>query len=632
MNKLKNYFKMWLIPMLAILVIVSCDDREGLTSPTIITTPTVTSTNPVNAAVNVPFNQSIAVTFSEEMDSLFITTAAFTLMQGTSFVSGTVSLSGTTATFAPLNNLAPNTTYTATITTTAKSLLGGQLAKNYIWSFTTGAAALVTPPIVNSTNPLNAATAVPINKKISATFSVAMDAATITTSTFTVLQDTIPVIGFVSYSGTTALFTPANNLAPNTLFTATITTGAEDLEGNSLTNNYVWSFTTGAAVVIQYTVGLSSNPALGGNTSGGSGSFNDGSSVTVTATPNVGFTFTNWTESGNIVSTNANYTFTISKNTTLVANFTAVLVGQFSVSLTSNPALGGNTSGSGSFDDGSSVTVTATPNVGFTFTNWTESGNIVSTNANYTFTLSKNTTLVANFTSLGAQLPIDLGTTSRFAILSNSDITNLSTSDIKGDVGISPGLRSNITGFFGFAQDPGLTYSTSPEVTEGFIYASDDASPTPAMLIAAKTDAETAYLDATAAVRGTPTPISGNINGLTLAPGLYESGSSIEISPGGKLYLDAGGDASAVFIIRSATSITTEATSEVVLAGSANAANIFWVAGSAATLGTNCIMKGTIIASTSISLLTGATLEGRVIIQSAAAGQISLDQCTIVLP
>ena len=148
------------------------------------------------------------------------------------------------------------------------------------------------------------------------------------------------------------------------------------------------------------------------------------------------------------------------------------------------------------------------------------------------------------------------------------------------------------------------------------------------MLIQAKADAEAAYLDATSALRGTPTSISGNINGLTF----YESGSSIEISPGGILYLDAEGDANAVFIIRSATSITTEATSEVVLAGDANPANIFWVAGSAATLGTNSIMKGTIIASTSISLLTGAVLEGRVLIQSAAAGQVSLDQATIVLP
>jgi hypothetical protein len=152
------------------------------------------------------------------------------------------------------------------------------------------------------------------------------------------------------------------------------------------------------------------------------------------------------------------------------------------------------------------------------------------------------------------------------------------------------------------------------------------------MLIAAKSAAQAAYLDATAAVRGTPTAISGNLNGLTLAPGLYESGSSIEISPGGILYLDAQGDGNAVFVIRSATSITTEATSEVVLAGSAQARNIYWAAGSTVTLGTNSKMKGTLIACTSISLLTGARLDGRALIQGAAAGQVSLDQSTIITP
>ena len=85
-------------------------------------------------------------------------------------------------------------------------------------------------------------------------------------------------------------------------------------------------------------------------------------------------------------------------------------------------------------------------------------------------------------------------------------------------------------------------------------------------------------------------------------------------------------------MIRSATSITTESTSQVVLEGSAQAKNVFWVAGSTITLGTNSIMNGTLIAGTSISFLNMADLTGRAIIQSAAAGQISLSQNTIVLP
>jgi hypothetical protein len=288
------------------------------------------------------------------------------------------------------------------------------------------------------------------------------------------------------------------------------------------------------------------------------------------------------------------------------------------------------TSGSGTFNSGSSVIVTATANSGYKFTNWTESGIAVSTNASYTFTISGNRTLVANFVVGAGGLPVNLGSAARFAILSNSDLTDIPTSAITGDVGIYPGARSNITGFV-LTPDGTNTFSTSPEVT-GQVFAADDAVPTPAMLIAAKTDAVAAYADAVAAVRGTPTSISGNINGLTLVPGLYQSGTSIEISPGGFLYLDAQGDANAVFVIRSATSITTESTSEVVLQGNANAANIFWSAGSAVTLGTNSKMKGTIIASTSISLLTGARLDGRALIQSAAAGQVSLDHSIIVKP
>jgi hypothetical protein len=152
------------------------------------------------------------------------------------------------------------------------------------------------------------------------------------------------------------------------------------------------------------------------------------------------------------------------------------------------------------------------------------------------------------------------------------------------------------------------------------------------MLIAAKTDAQIAFTNANNAVRGTPTSISGNLNGLTLVSGLYESGTSIQISPGGILYLDAGGNVNAVFVIRSATSITTESTSQVVLLGGAQAKNIYWTAGSTITLGTNSNMQGTLIAGTSISLLTGARLDGRALIQGAAAGQVSLDQSTIIKP
>ncbi|MCX6120722.1 MAG: Ig-like domain-containing protein, partial [Ignavibacteriales bacterium] len=216
----------------------------------VIIPPTVTLTDPVNAATGVGFNKKIAATFSETMDATTITTASFTLMQGSTFVSGTVSYSGTTAIYSPSSNLAPSTTYTATITTSAKDLAGIAMVSNYVWSFTTGAAAVIIPPTVTLTDPVNAATGVGFNKKIAATFSETMDASTITTATFTLMQGTTFVAGTVSYSGVTAIYSPTSNLAPSTIYTATITTSAKDLAGIAMVSNYVWSFTTGAAAVI----------------------------------------------------------------------------------------------------------------------------------------------------------------------------------------------------------------------------------------------------------------------------------------------------------------------------------------------------------------------------------------------
>ena len=229
-------------------------------------------------------------------------------------------------------------------------------------------------------------------------------------------------------------------------------------------------------------------------------------------------------------------------------------------------------------------------------------------------------------------------TLSTFVILSDQAITNIPYSRIIGDVGISPGARSSMTGGLETKGDPQITGTGGINAGGAYSsYASDDLDTVNGgsvadMLIAAKAAALAAYNDAVSASRGTATSIGGDINGLTLAPGLYESLTSIEISPGGFLYLDGMGVVNATFIIRSSTSITTESTSNVVLTGGTLAKNVFWVAGSAITLGTNSIMEGTLIASTSISLLTGAKLDGRALIQGAVAGQVSLDQNTVIKP
>jgi len=222
--------------------------------------PEVTSATPADNTLGRSINTTIQATFNEEMNPSTINTATFTVTQGTTPVSGTVSYTGTTATFTPSNNLEPNTVYTGTVTTGAKDPAGNALVNNYVWNFTTGDAPDVIPPLVISTDPDNNTTGVALDKRIDAVFNEAMDPLTITSATFTLTQGATTVSGIVTYAGTTASFTPSANLAYNTTYTATITTGSKDLAGIALMNDYVWSFTT-LELIVPPPVGTS--PVLG---------------------------------------------------------------------------------------------------------------------------------------------------------------------------------------------------------------------------------------------------------------------------------------------------------------------------------------------------------------------------------
>ena len=158
---------------------------------------------------------------------------------------------------------------------------------------------------------------------------------------------------------------------------------------------YMQDITVGGGGGTTYNITVSANPTNGGSVTGG-GTYNQGQSCTVTATANSGFTFTNWTENGSVVSTQANYTFTVTGNRTLVANFQAQTQ-SYTITVSANPANGGTVSGGGTYQQGQSCTVHATPASGYTFVRWTENGTQVSTNANYTFTVTGNRNLVAQF-------------------------------------------------------------------------------------------------------------------------------------------------------------------------------------------------------------------------------------------
>ena len=441
-----------------------------------ITAPTVISVLPANSAVSVALEGNLTATFSEAMNTATISATTFTLAgPDTTAVSGVVSLSedGLTATFNPAVNLAGSTLFTATITTGAQDAAGNALASSHVWTFTTGVTPDTTPPTVSSTVPAASATGVAVGNNVTATFSEAMTSGTITGTTFTLAgPGTTAVAGAVSYTGTTATFNPTADLAGSTLYTATITTGVQDLAGNALASNHVWTFTTAAVVPL--------GPS-------------------------------------------------------------AVL----------------------------------------------------------------------------------LGSAGNYVILAKTAISATVGTAVTGDLGISPAAQTFVTGF-GLIEDSTNTFATSSLVT-GRVYASTDAPPTPDILTTAIGDMETAYTDA--AGRVTPDFLNlgaGDVTGLTLVPGLYTWGTSLQATSG----FTISGGANDVWIFQIAQDLTIGNGVMVTLGGSAQAKNIFWQVAGQATLGTTSNFKGVVLCMTQIAVQTGATVNGRLLAQT----QVTLDANAITEP
>ncbi|NCP83987.1 MAG: DUF3494 domain-containing protein [Bacteroidetes bacterium] len=215
-------------------------------------------------------------------------------------------------------------------------------------------------------------------------------------------------------------------------------------------------------------------------------------------------------------------------------------------------------------------------------------------------------------------LPVNMLSVEGFAILAYAAVTNVPSSAIKGDVGLTP-----ISGSF--------IDLSQVEVT-GFIYTVDANGPagsieSPVMLTVAKGDLTIAYNDA-AGRTVSPIGIAGNLGGQTIYPGLYKSTGTLEISAG-DLTLDANGNEDAVWIFQIASSFNMTSGRQVFLANGAKAGNVFWQMGSAATFGTTIVMKGTIMAGTQVTFGTGASLEGRAL---ALTENVTLQQNAITLP
>jgi len=524
--------------------------------------PLVISTDPANLATGVVLNKIVEATFNVPMDPLTINATTFLMKQGATSIAGTISYSGTVASFSPTSAFTPNTVYSVTMTTGAKNVAGTPLASNYIWSFTTGT---LTAPTVISTSPINNETAVVLNKTVTANFSTAMDPLTINGTNFILKEGSNIVAGTVSYNGTTASFAPTNSLLPNTVYTATITTGAKNLAGTPLANNYIWSFTTLTVAALPTPSVILTDPV------------NTATGVILAKVITANF---NMIMDGATIN---NTTFKLKHGSTSVAGLVAYS-GTTASFTPSSQLLSG-------------TLYTATITVG--------AKNVAGTPIANDYVWSFTTVM-----PLGPPT-VTLGSVARFGIIAGVGVSNNAGFSVINnlDVGISPGVRSSVTGF-----PPAV-------IVNGDIYASDDLIPvgTAAMLIQAKNDLTAAYLYAEGATFPAPAIVSGDIGGQTLAPGIYKTASSLLIQSG-DLTLDAQGDANAVWIFQIGSAFTTVggAGGNVILAGGAQAKNIFWQTGSSATIGDFTSFKGNILALTSVTMNSGAVAVGRMLCRNGS--------------
>jgi len=581
-----------------------------------VTPPEVISTVPANGATGVPVNQALSATFSEAMMPATIDATTFTLAETTSgtAVTGTVNYvaAGSVATFTPSASLAPSTEYTATITTGAEDLAGAGLVSSHAWTFTTAASPVIVPPTVVATMPLNLATDVPLNQIVSAAFSKAMNPATINSTTFTLTGPGMTLVpGLLAYAavGDSLTFTPAANFAPNTLFTATITTGAQDLAGNALAGNYMWTFTTGSTIATMGPELVSSEPLN--------------------------------------MATNVPLNQAVSATFTEAMNPLTITTGTFQLAGPGGAAITGTVS-----YDAINFIATLTPAMPLTAsTTYTAmvtngatdlTGNpLGTTGAPNPWTFTTGTALITPPVVLGPTISLfgDFGGTSG---MTNQGIHTV----VNGDIGTT-GVSTTVTGFYdtsvaAVASVYPCSYTVTP-LNMGLVNGTIDTAPPPptgacpnegtavtmAIATQAALEAQTAYTTLQNIPPGTTLP-TNELGNLTLAPGTYTSSSFYDITVG-PLTLDAKGDPNATWVFQMGTYLTVgtpSASESIVLTNGAQAKNVFWQVGSAATInyGGGGTMVGTIIAQAGITVSspgqstasTVTTVNGRVLALTAS--------------
>jgi len=330
------------------------------------------------------------------------------------------------------------TTVTATINTNANALIGGSYSDTILFTNLTTAIGTTTRNVSLTVIGVASLSVSPTNGLISSgglggPFIPASQVYSLTNNGTAPLNwsaangqswcSLSPASGSLAV-GASASVTVSINSSANALALGTYT---DTVLFTNVTNG-VGTTTRPVSLTIQplCTITTSSSPAAGG-TSTGAGTYPRGNTVTVIATANNCYGFNNWSVGGVVVSTSATYAFTVLTNVDLVANFSAL--GPYTITTSNSPAAGGTTSGAGTYNCGSNVTVWATPGSCYHFVNWTDqNSNVVSTSTCYSFTPTVSETLVANFAangSLGAATVTNLWSFTRGVDGANPALANL---------------------------------------------------------------------------------------------------------------------------------------------------------------------------------------------------------------
>ena len=610
--------------------------------------PTVIRTTPASGGTNEPLSKRsgtitqvsaaavkvITASFSTPMDQSTINTATFTVREGVTPISGTVSYTDTTAVFVAPNGLGPSLTYTCTITTGARDLVGTSLASNYVWVFSTVAPG--TPTLVT---PVDGAANQPSNPTM--VWNAVSGA-----NTYRLQISTSNSFGTTAYNDST-LTGASKQVSGLTVATTYYWRVNAKVSGGTSAYSPIWSFATlgppAAPVLVAPLAGAQNQPTsltLSWLASTGANTYRlqlstssifastvfDDSTITSTSQPitglTVGATYYWRVNAKNAAGTSAYSSRSFSTGLVppqppLLAspadNDTVITTAP---TLSWNPSTGAatyrlqvdttNVFASTVFND-STITGLSKPLSGLTNgktyywrVNAKNSGGTSAYSTIWQFT-------VAPLPPAPVSL---LGSAATYGIMATAAITSTGNSVINGDVSLDPG--TSMTGF-------------PPAIVNGTIHINDTQS------AQARADLLVAYNDLKNLPPGTTISAGADLGALYplgIPPGTYTSGSTMLVST--NLVLDAGGNANAVWVFQIGSSLTTGA--NVTLANGAKANNVYWVPTLDATVGVGTTFHGTIVSGRDVTAVTGAVINGRILAGATTAGTIALQAAVVTVP